>query len=130
MFIPVLSPLSVLLCTFLLSLQQVPVMECANSTPIRCERPGKCSCPQDPLTARYPDPVDTQCQRYYLCHLGNAFHKRCKVREAFHPVEKECLPRGRVPYDKCPLCEFLLKFLYGKVTNGWVVYHSILFQKL
>ncbi|XP_035705309.1 uncharacterized protein LOC110847054 [Folsomia candida] len=77
------------------------ISDAKNST-IRCERRDRCLCPTDPVTARYSDPEDPSCDRYYLCHMGNAFLKYCDVRNAFHPEKKECLPRISVPEALCP----------------------------
>jgi len=68
---------------------------------IKCLPNGRCTCPVDPLTERYPDPRDPACERYYLCHLGHAYLRRCEVRKAFHPIKGECLPRQTIPEYIC-----------------------------
>jgi len=60
-----------------------------------------CSCPVNPLTARYPDPADPTCVWYYLCHLGFPIRKRCEVRFAFYPEKSACFPRVSLPFNAC-----------------------------
>lgn len=69
---------------------------------IKCNPQKICICPEDPLTSRYPDPTDPSCERYFLCHMGFAFQKKCDVRKAFHAEKKECVSRSQVSFHDCP----------------------------